>query len=94
MCYVYGIAYGPRKVTVTADTIHRCVDLEQTPLALGLTATYDQGRSSYDLDWMGKLLTERGLPVRPGPTGIRGLVVRRAYTSTDRLARAGATAIG
>jgi hypothetical protein len=91
VCYVYGIAFGPRKVEVTSATRHECVDLKPTPQALSLTPSYDEGRTSYDLDWMGKKLTQRGLPVRRGATGVDGLVIDRAYELPDSQARIGAT---
>jgi hypothetical protein len=93
VCYVYGIAHGSRTVEVDPDTERHCVDLERTPEALSLTSRYDEGRTIYDLDWMGKMLTEEGLPVRPGDTGVDGLLVERAYKLPDREARIGATVV-
>jgi hypothetical protein len=92
-CYVYGIAHGPRKIETTSATSLECVDLEPTAEALSLTPSYDQGRTIYDLDWMGKKLTQKGLPIRPGPTGVEGLVVDRAYKLPDGRARVGATLV-
>ena len=51
-------------------------------------------RTIYDLEWMGKNLTARGLPVRPGSTGITGLVVKRVYKLPGCKALEGSTAIG
>ncbi len=93
VCYVYGIAFGPRKVEVTDATMRDCVDLEPTPEALGLTPSYDEGRTSYDLGWMGKDLTQQGLPIHPGPTGVDGLIVVHAYRLRDSQARIGATLV-
>jgi ATP-dependent DNA ligase len=45
---------------------------------------------SYALDWMGKRLTQKGLPISRGKTGIAGLVVARAYRLPDGQARVGA----
>jgi hypothetical protein len=42
---------------------------------------------------MGQRLTREGVPVRPGPTGVDGLVVDRAYRLPDREARDGATLV-
>jgi hypothetical protein len=93
VCYAYGIVFGPRKEPVTDDTERTCVDLLPTRQALALTPAYDEGRTIYDLEWMGKNLTGRGLPVRPGGTGIDGLVVKRVYKLSGRKALEGSTAI-
>jgi len=93
VCYVYGIVFGPRKTPVTEDTERTCVDLLPTRQALALTPAYDEGRTIYDLEWMGKNLTARGLPARPGGTGIDGLVVKRVYKLPGRKALEGSTAI-
>jgi hypothetical protein len=93
VCYLYGIAFGPRKVEVTSGTTRHCVELKPTPQALSLTPKYDLGQTSYDLDWMGRRLTEKGLPVRPGDTGVDGLVVDRAYKLPESQARIGAKPI-
>ncbi len=61
--------------------------------ALALTPEYDQGQTPFDLDEMGKNLTARGLPVRPGGKGVRGLIVTRAYRLSDRRAHVAATPI-
>lgn len=90
VCYVYGIAFGPRKVKVLPDTSRTCVELRSTPQALRLTADSDEDRTLHNLDLMGKNLTEKGLPVSPGETNIAGLVVDRAYKLPDRKARVGA----
>ena len=86
VCYVYGIAFGPRKA-VAGHALRECVELEPTPQARSLTPMYDEGRTIYNLDWVGKNLTEKGLPIRPGETGVAGLVVERAYKLTEHQAR-------
>jgi hypothetical protein len=90
VCYLYGIAVGPRKAKATPATTHHCVDLEPTPEARSLTPRYDEGRTIFDLEQMGNNLTEEGLPIEPGPTGVDGLVVDRAYVLRDGEARRGA----
>lgn len=93
VCYAYGIVFGPRKTPVTDDTERTCVDLVPTREAVTLTPAYDQGRTPYDLEWMGKNLTARGLPIRPGGTGVNGLVVERVYRLPGRKALDGSTPI-
>ena len=88
------VAFGPRKVWITPGTTRDCSDVKPTPRALSLTPSYDQGRTGYDLDLMGDHLTENGLPLRHGETGVAGLVVDRAYTLTDSQARVGGTPSG
>jgi N-formylglutamate amidohydrolase len=90
VCYVYGIMFGPRKLNVTADTPRTCVDLARTPAAMSLTTGYDEGRTGFDLQLAGHNLTRKGLPVKPGATGVRGLTVARAYRLPDSQARIGA----
>jgi hypothetical protein len=94
VCYAYGIVFGPRKAPVTEKTERTCVELVPTRQALSLTTAYDQGRTIYDLEWMGKNLTARGLPVEPGGTGIDGLVVARVYELPGREALRDSTRIG
>lgn len=94
VCYAYGIVFGPRKTPVTADTERTCVDLRPTRQALTLTPAYDEGRTIYDLEWMGKNLTARGLPVETGGTGIDGLVVARVYKLSGPEALEDSTPIG
>lgn len=93
VCYLYGIAFGPRKVEVTSTTSRECVEFTPTPEARSLTARYDEGRTIYDLDWVGRNLRQTGLPVRPGATGVDGLLVGRAYKLPDSQARVGATLV-
>lgn len=92
VCFVYGIAFGPRKVEATDATVLDCVDLEPTPEALSLTPGHDD--TEYDLDEMGKDLTQQGPPIHPGPTGIDGLIVVHAYLLRDSQARIGAMLVG
>lgn len=87
VCYVYGVAHGPSRMEVLPNTNRTCVELKPTPHALSLTNEYDEGQTNYDLDWMGKELTQNGLPVRPGETGVPGLIVDRAHYLTDIDAR-------
>jgi len=87
VCYVYGVFFGPRKLVVRPDTPRTCVDLKRTPQALSLTAGYDGGRTGFDLEVMGHNLTEKGLPVHPGDTGVNGLTVDRVYKLTDSQAQ-------
>jgi hypothetical protein len=90
VCYVYGIVTGPRKVIVTPQTMHHCIELARTPEATRLRLGYDGGRTVTDLTRAGQNLTQEGLPVRAGPTGVHGLIVRRASLLSDRAARQGA----
>jgi hypothetical protein len=85
VCYAYGIVGEP-----PPSATRHCVELEPTPRALRLTTAYDEGETVFDLEEAGKKLTQKGLPVRPGETGIDGLVVTRAYTLSAAEARAGA----
>jgi hypothetical protein len=87
VCYVYGIASGPRALQVTADTPRICIELDPTPEAMSLTTGYDEGRTIYDLGLVGDHLTENGLPVEAGPTGVDGLTVNRIYELPDAEAR-------
>jgi hypothetical protein len=93
-CYEYGIAQGPREShVVRPDDRRTCVEFERTPAAEALTYSYDEGRTEYDLDWVGKKLTEKGLPPEPGDTGVDGLVVSRAFELTfEQLMRLNARA--
>jgi len=84
VCYAYGIV-GER-----SDDTRHCIELERTPRALRLTNAYDEGETVFDLEEAGKNLTQEGLPVEPGATGIKGLVVTRAYTLPVAEAREGA----
>ena len=93
VCYVYGIAFGSLRVQTTPETKRTCVDLELTDVARTLTTAYDQGLTGYSLKLLGDRLTEDGLPVDRGPTGVPGLVVTRAYPLSDREARVGATPV-
>jgi hypothetical protein len=89
VCYAYGIVgEAPR------DPTEHCIELERTPEALRLTAAYDEGVTVFDLEAVGKQLTQDGFPVRPGATGVDGYVVTRAYTLTAAEARAGASDVG
>jgi hypothetical protein len=93
VCYAYGILFGPRKTPVTPETPRTCIDLVPTPEALALTPDYDQEVTIYDLEWVGKNLTAKGLPPKPGGTGIKGLMVERSYTLSGEQARESATRI-
>jgi hypothetical protein len=85
VCYAYGIVgEKPR------DPTRHCIELERTPQALRLTTAYDEGVSVFDLEEVGKELTQEGLPVRAGETGVDGYVATRAYTLTEAEARDGA----
>ena len=90
ICYAYGIVDGPRKAPVTADTPRACIEMVDTPQARVLTTAYDEGRTIYELEWVGKNLTARGLP-RRGETGVNGLVVTNAYELPGPAAAAGAS---
>ena len=88
VCYAYGIvgeAPGERR---------HCIELEPTPRARALTNAYDEGETVFDLEEAGKNLTQKGLPVHPGDTGVDGLVVTRAYELSAADARAGASEPG
>jgi hypothetical protein len=87
VCYVYGIV---GEVRVTPATRWHCIELEPTREARRLTTSYDEGSTVFDLERVGENLTQEGLPVRPGGTGVDGLVVTRAYRLPDAEARAGA----
>ncbi len=93
VCYVHGIAHGPDQQQIYPETERICVDLAPTPEALALTPRYDGGRTIFDLDVMGKNLTQKGLPIEPGETGVDGLVVTRTYSLSDSDARVGATLV-
>lgn len=88
VCYAYGIVGE-----APPDTTRHCIELARTPEALRLTAAYDEGVTSFDLEEVGKELTQEGLPVRPGKTGVDGYVVTRAYTLSEAAARDGASEI-
>jgi hypothetical protein len=94
VCYVYGIAHGPRKVRVGANTDRICVDLVRTPQALALTAGGgDGGHTVYELRLLGQKLTQEGLPVEAGEAGGPGLVVDRSYKLPESEARRGAVEV-
>jgi hypothetical protein len=88
VCYAYGIVGEP------AGGRRHCIELEPTPRARRLTNAYDEGETVFDLEEAGKKLTQKGLPVQPGETGVDGLVVARAYTLSAAEARAGASEPG
>lgn len=82
-CYEYGVAFGPRQDTVARpEDRSTCLEFERTRQAQKLTNTYDAGRTESDLERVGHELTERGLPVEPGETGVDGLVVRTVLRLT------------
>jgi hypothetical protein len=89
VCYAYGIVGEP-----PPRTTRHCIELERTREALRLTTGYDEGVSVFDLEEVGKELTQQGLPVRPGATGVDGYVVTRAYTLSRAQARDGASEAG
>jgi hypothetical protein len=89
VCYAYGIVGE-----APPDPTRHCLDLERTRRALRLTNAYDEGETVFDLEEAGKELTQKGLPVRPGETGVDGLVVARAYTLSAADARNGASEPG
>ncbi|HEX5619579.1 MAG TPA: hypothetical protein VFX51_14255 [Solirubrobacteraceae bacterium] len=89
VCYSYGIVGE-----APPDTKRHCIELERTPEALRLTAAYDEGVTEFDLEEVGKELTQDGFPVRPGATGVDGYVVTRAYTLSAAEAREGASDVG
>jgi hypothetical protein len=93
VCFVYGIAFGPRAVQVFPETPRTCVDLARTREASRLSPADDGGRTDYDLEWLGKNLARAGLPVHAGEHGGKGLTVTRVYTLPDRVARIGATEV-
>lgn len=82
VCYAYGVVGE-----APPDTTRHCIELERTREALRLTAAYDEGVTLFDLEEVGKKLTQEGLPVRPGETGIDGYVVTRVYTLPEAEAR-------
>jgi hypothetical protein len=92
-CYAFGIVHGPRATPITADTERVCVDLEPTEEASVLvpgyesTSEYAYASVPYDLEWLGKRLTETDLA--PG-TGYEGLVAERVYTLSGPEALEGA----
>jgi hypothetical protein len=85
VCYAYGIVGE-----VLPSATRHCIELEPTPEVRRLTLAYDEGVTEFDLEQVGKELTQKGLPVRPGETGVEGYVVTRAYTLSGAEARAGA----
>jgi hypothetical protein len=89
VCYAYGIVGE-----APPDTTRHCIELERTREALRLTAGYDEGVTEFDLEEVGKKLTQEGLPVEPGETGVDGYVVTRAYRLEEAEARAGASRVG
>jgi hypothetical protein len=93
VCYAYGIISGPRRDPVTADSRRTCVEFLDTPQSRELTPEYDQGQTPYELEWVGKNLTARGLPVERGGTGVDGLVVTKAYELPGRAARTGSARV-
>ena len=93
VCYVHGIKFGPRKVNADAAPVRNCVELRSTPRARRLTPSYDGGVTVFDLEALGHRLTENGLPIRSGGSGIDGLEVVRAYELPADQARAGATLV-
>lgn len=90
VCYVNGIV---GEVRVTPATTRHCIELAPTREARRLTTSYDEGATAFDLERVGENLTQKGLPVGPGETGIDGLVVTRAYRLPDAEARVGARAL-
>lgn len=89
VCYAYGIVGE-----APPDTTRHCIELARTRQSLALTTAYDQGVTLFDLEEVGKKLTQEGLPVRAGATGIDGYVATRAYTLTEAEAREGALEVG
>ena len=82
VCYAYGIV-GEEP----PDATRHCIELERTREALRLTVGYDEGVTELGLEEVGKKLTQEGLPIQPGETGVDGYVVTRAYTLPEAEAR-------
>ena len=87
VCYVYGIV---GEAEISPATMRHCIELEPTARARRLTTRYDEGETVFDLERVGENLTQEGLPVEPGETGVAGLDVARAYRLREEQARIGA----
>jgi hypothetical protein len=93
VCYAFGIVHGPRATSVSDETERTCVDLARTPEASVLvpdyerTSRYAYASVPYDLEWLGKRLTEEDR--EPG-IEYEGLIAERVYTLPGDEAREGA----
>ncbi len=90
-CYAYGIVHGPAVTETTDETERTCVDLARTADADQLVSEYETlpfyPTVLYNLEWLGKQLTESGMEAG---TSYRGLVAERVYSLPGPTAREGA----
>jgi hypothetical protein len=91
VCYVYGIATAAQTLNPAPDTQLRCVDLQRNAASEALTPSDDGGQTSYNLQFLGDALTQRGWPASDGFSGFAALTVARAYELPFSQARQGAT---
>jgi hypothetical protein len=94
VCYAYGILFGPNETPINDKTERVCIDLLPNDEALALTPEYDEGHTQYMLEWVGKKLTESGLPPETGRDVYRGIVATRTYTLPEKEAELDSIAIG
>lgn len=91
VCYAYGIVHGPAVTEITEETERTCVDLARTADADQLVPDYERlpfySTVLYNLEWLGKRLTESDMEAG---TSYRGLVAERVYSLPGPTAREGA----
>ena len=88
-CFVYGIVHTTR-LADPEDPRMYCVEFARTREASALRARGDTWKTGDELRLLGGELTRKGLPIEPGPTGRRGLVITRAFRLPAPAAPAGA----
>jgi hypothetical protein len=90
VCYSYGVVSAAATESPEPDTAMRCVDLQRNSASESLTTSYDEGQTSYNLQFFGNSLTQHGWPTPAGFSGFAGLVVARSYELSFSQARQGA----
>jgi hypothetical protein len=92
-CFAYGIVRGPQATRITDESERICADLRRTGDSEELVPGYETlpgyayASVPYNLEWLGKRLTEENMSAG---TSYRGLVAERVYTLPGAEARAGA----
>lgn len=79
VCYVYGIVTALSTNHPAPSSMLRCVDLRRNAASRELTPHYDEGVTSYNLQFLGDALTREGWPAPAGFSGFADLIVARAY---------------